>query len=281
MATTTNFGWETPDDTDLVKDGALAIRTLGSAIDTSLVDLKGGTTGQVLSKTSDTDMDFTWVTSDDANAIQNAIVDAKGDLITATAADTPARLAVGANDQVLTADSTTSTGLKWATPSSGGMTLLSTTTLSGSSTTISSISGSYTSLYLIYTGIQTSSDNSEIWIRFNSDTGTNYDSVVFGAANTTFTTNLFNNESKAIIGKTTSDGASFYKGYGQMTINQYTSTSTKVFNGANSMRRNTNADIYGLQNIGQYRGSSAISSITFTLNTGTYSAGTVYLYGVK
>jgi hypothetical protein len=63
MATTTNFGWETPDDTDLVKDGALAIRTLGSAIDTSLVDLKGGTTGQVLSKASNTDMDFSWTTS--------------------------------------------------------------------------------------------------------------------------------------------------------------------------------------------------------------------------
>ena len=62
MATTTNFGWETPDDTDLVKDGALAIRTLGSAIDTSLVDLKGGTTGQLLSKNSNTDMDFTWTT---------------------------------------------------------------------------------------------------------------------------------------------------------------------------------------------------------------------------
>jgi hypothetical protein len=118
MATTTNFGWETPDDTDLVKDGALAIRTLGSAIDTSLVDLKGGTTGQVLSKTSNTDMDFTWVTSDDANAIQNAIVDAKGDLITATAADTPARLPVGTNGQVLKADSSTATGLAWGSASS-------------------------------------------------------------------------------------------------------------------------------------------------------------------
>jgi len=64
MATTTNFGWETPDDTDLVKDGALAIRTLGSAIDTSLVDLKGGTTGQILSKASNTDMDFTWIAND-------------------------------------------------------------------------------------------------------------------------------------------------------------------------------------------------------------------------
>jgi len=116
MATTTNFGWETPDDTDLVKDGALAMRTLGNAIDTSLVDLKGGTTGQVLSKTSNTDMDFTWVTSDDANAIQNAIVDAKGDLITATAADTPARLAVGSNGESLVADSGASTGLRWQAP---------------------------------------------------------------------------------------------------------------------------------------------------------------------
>lgn len=119
MANTTNFGWETPDDTDLVKDGASAMRTLGNAIDTSLVDLKGGTTGQVLSKASNTDMDFTWVAQDDSNAIQNAIVDAKGDLITATAADTPARLAVGTNGQVLSADSTTSTGLKWITAGGG------------------------------------------------------------------------------------------------------------------------------------------------------------------
>jgi hypothetical protein len=133
MATTTNFGWETPDDTDLVKDGALAIRTLGSAIDTSLVDLKGGTTGQVLSKTSNTDMDFTWVAQDDSNAIQNAIVDAKGDLITATGADTPARLAVGTNGQVLTADSTTATGLKWA---SAGTTAVGCSLTAGAVTTI-------------------------------------------------------------------------------------------------------------------------------------------------
>lgn len=60
MATTTNFGWETPNDTDLVKDGAAAMRTLGNSIDTSFVDLKGGTTGQVLAKASNSDMDFVW-----------------------------------------------------------------------------------------------------------------------------------------------------------------------------------------------------------------------------
>lgn len=113
MPTTSNFGWTTPADTDLVKDGALAIRTLGNGIDTSMAELKGGTTGQVLSKTSNTDMDFTWVTQDDANAIQNAIVDAKGDLIAATANDTPARLAVGSNGDTLVADSAASTGLRW------------------------------------------------------------------------------------------------------------------------------------------------------------------------
>jgi hypothetical protein len=54
-----------------------------------------------------------WVASDDPNAIQNTIVDAKGDLITATAADTPARLAVGSNGDTLVADSAATTGLRY------------------------------------------------------------------------------------------------------------------------------------------------------------------------
>ena len=91
MATTTNYSWTTPDDTDLVKDGAAAIRSLGTAIDTTVFNNAGA-------------------------AISKTIVDSKGDIIAATAADTVARLAVGANDTVLTADSSTATGLKWAAP---------------------------------------------------------------------------------------------------------------------------------------------------------------------
>lgn len=62
--TTTNFGWDIPQSTDLVKDGATAIATLGQDIDTALVDLKGGTTGQILSKASNTDLDYTWINND-------------------------------------------------------------------------------------------------------------------------------------------------------------------------------------------------------------------------
>ncbi len=132
--TTTNFGWDIPQSTDLVKDGATAIAALGQDIDTALVDLKGGTTGQVLAKASNTDLDFSWVAVDPLT-----ILDAKGDLITATAADTPARLAVGTNGHVLTADSSTSTGIKWAAPAGGGKVLQ---VVQGTTTTSKSITSS-------------------------------------------------------------------------------------------------------------------------------------------
>lgn len=118
---TTNFGWQMPTNSDLVTDLPADFEVFGQAVDTSLADLKGGTTGQVLTKASNTDMDFTWAA--DASGIPATIFDAKGDLIAASAADTAARLAVGTNGQVLTADSTAATGIKWATPAAGGKVL--------------------------------------------------------------------------------------------------------------------------------------------------------------
>jgi hypothetical protein len=183
MATTTpNYGWVVPTSTDLVKDGATAIETLGDSIDASFVGLKGGTTGQVLSKTSGTDLAFTWVAQDDSNAIQNAIVDAKGDLIAATAADTPARLAVGTNGQVLTADSTASTGIKWATPSvsaAPGMVYVGGSTFSSSSAV--NLNNIFTSTYanykIVFNCTGTSSGVMQIRFRVSGsdNSTTNYD----------------------------------------------------------------------------------------------------------
>lgn len=173
MANTTNFGWETPDDTDLVKDGAAAMRTLGNSIDASFVDLKGGTTGQVLAKASNTDLDFVW--SADASGIPATIFDAKGDLIAASAADTAARLAVGTNGQVLTADSTTATGLKWAAAPSPSLNMsqIATGTLSGSSLSITGLS-SYDQVDF-FVRQATVSSNCDLLFRIDSNSSAVYD----------------------------------------------------------------------------------------------------------
>ena len=146
MPTTSNFGWTTPADTDLVKDGAAAIRTLGNGVDSSFVDLKGGTSGQILAKNSNTDLDFVWVANDQGDitavtagtgisgggtsgavTITNSMateITAKGDLIVGTGSAAFDNLPAGTNGHVLTADSTVSpTGLKWAAPAGGGKVL--------------------------------------------------------------------------------------------------------------------------------------------------------------
>ena len=144
MATTTpNFGWTVPTSTDLVKDGATAIETLGDSIDASFVDLKGGTTGQVLSKASNTDLDFTWVTDAAGditgvtagtgisgggtsgtvtvtNSMATTITTA-GDVIYGTGSGTFTRLGIGTAGQVLTVNGG-ATAPSWATPSAGSWT---------------------------------------------------------------------------------------------------------------------------------------------------------------
>ena len=275
MPTTSNFGWTTPADTDLVKDGAAAIRTLGNGIDTSFVDLKGGTTGQVLSKNTNTDLDFTWVTPNDADAIQNSIMDAKGDLISASAADTPARLASsGVNGDVLTVDTSTATGLKWATPASGGYTLLSTTTLSGSSVSVTSISGSYVDLlfYVENAGIQTTAGI--ITANFNSLTANNL--VTSFKSNSTTALNTANGNLPLSYGETCDTGQAVNSF--AIHLRQYATGGRKPVMFSGTYYKNGYLGIWGG---GAFETGSAVTSFQLTTSAGTFSGGTLKIYGVK
>lgn len=276
MPTTTNFGWTTPADTDLVKDGAAAIRTLGNGIDTSLLDLKGGTTGQVLAKASNTDLDFTWAT--DASGISATIFDAKGDLIAASAADTAARLAVGANDTVLTADSSTATGLKWATVSTPAKTytLINAggTALTGASTiTVSSI-GNYND-YLFWVSGASSVNIATFTMRFNSDSGSNYQviSEIVSAGGPSITVGSDDAATSITLGDTTPGAGVGVNCY--LELRGGNSTGVKPYNHS-SIR--TNGGEWRFYQ-GLYKGTSAISSVSIISSSGNFDAGTIYVYG--
>jgi hypothetical protein len=261
MATTTNYGWTTPNDTDLVKDGAAAIRTLGSSIDTT-------------------------VFNNASAGIAKTIVDAKGDIIAATAADTVARLAVGANGTVLTADSAEATGLKWV---AGGApttsyTLINTggTTLSGSSTiTISGLSG-YNELLIVSTGfIDTVTDGGFNFMTFNSDNGSNYNYTGYRAAISA--SGGFTQESgraETYYRLTQQQGS---QGFGQFAFRISAAKSTGIKpieykgydggGGTNSM---------GWAGTGWYAGTSAISSLSISnTQSSNFSTGTIFIYGAN
>jgi hypothetical protein len=238
MPTTTNYGWTTPADTDLVKDGAAAIRTLGSSIDTT-------------------------VFANASAGIPKTIVDAKGDLIAATASDTVARLAVGTNDQVLMADSSAATGLKWGTPSAGGMTLLSTTTLSGTSTTISSINQGYNNLQIVISGTVGAGLPA---IRPN------------GSATITFAATQENSTNGFING-----GAWYFTLFEQtnnagiITIYNYaSSTYPKPIFATSGYGANGAKSVHGYLNT-----TSAITSFEINGSGDTFTGGQVLIYGVK
>ena len=104
-----------PTSTSLVTNLPADFNTFGQGVDTSMAQLKGGTTGQVLSKTSATDMAFTWVTPTDQTPLTT-----KGDLFTFSTVD--ARLGVGTNGYILSANSSTATGLEWIANDQGDIT---------------------------------------------------------------------------------------------------------------------------------------------------------------
>jgi hypothetical protein len=222
MPTTTNFGWTTPADTDLVKDGAAAIRTLGSNIDTSLVDLKGGTTGQYLQKNSGTDLDYVW-----------------------------------------------------ANVSAGGMTLLSTTTLSGASTTVSSISQDYTNLLVIVDKVNLNS-NGAIIVRFN---GTTYNLGYTGTDGGSF--NAQSNPQEIILrGGNVNMLSSNTDNIFSLTINNYSSTTRFKSFLQTGYFVNTDSAYRGVGAFGGATTDTAVSSLQFYTGD-TFNGGTVLIYGVK
>jgi hypothetical protein len=224
MATTSNFGWETPDDTDLVKDGAAAIRTLGSAIDTSLVDLKGGTTGQSLTKNSNTDMDFAW-----------------------------------------------------ATPTSGGMTLLASGSLSGTITTLSSISGGYKDLRLVIRDFLPTVNNASLQFRFNTDTTSNRH-YTLTAVNVTM--NAPNNTK--ISANPTIDNTVVSDGLTVIDIFDYANTTTQKTCWIFTMHPGTSTTngYMGMRG-GWYNQTSAITAISIFDDNTSNDTGNYYLYGVN
>lgn len=203
---------------------------------------------------------------------------AKGDIFVGSAANTYTKLSVGTDNQVLVADSTTATGTKWSTINFGAFTLLSTTTLSGT-TTISSINQSYTSLMIFIYGVTNSTGNA------------NFRCAPNGSTNITDQINALTSTISTRIGDyllptcgAASPGQSLYTDSTNsfsITIDNYSSTtSRKTFSVAGGYV-DTSSTRKAVMGAGLINTTSAITSLVFDTSANSLNGGTVLLYGVK
>ena len=200
----------------------------------------------------------------------------KGDLYTFSTSDT--RLGVGANGTTLVADSAEATGLKWATASSGGMTLINSggTTLTGASVTISSIPGTYNYLILIVDAYKPATDDTILYARFNSDSNTRY-----SVSSAVDTSSLAFDTTFAYLGagasNSTSNGISFTEIYGYANTTTWKSMITNSITNTPSDTTKVNYRNWRVV----YNQTTAITSLTLFPSSGNFTSGTAYLYGVK
>ena len=205
----------------------------------------------------------------------------KGDLYGFSTVD--ARVPIGTNGHVLTADSTQSLGLKWAAPAAGGgITLLSTTSLSGISTTVSAISGSYKNLFVFVKGVYVDTDSAQINIRLNGDTGSNYaNNLVRNTAGTIVGISSTESQIRAIARTPNNNTNALYLGNAQLFLPRYTDTDIQPYS-LFSMGADAGAGtLQSFVGTGTYNNSAAITSITVLSNDGTttFTGGTIYIYG--
>ena len=201
---------------------------------------------------------------------------AKGDLFPATAADAVSRLAVGANDTVLTADSATATGLKWAAAAAGGMTSIASGSLTGASVALTSISGSYKDLLLIVRNFRPVDASAGLQFRFNGDSTANRHATQTGnGAGFSFTAT----SGDLGFGQNNTTSTSIYS----VTIPDYANATTwKMLN--NEMVGTNQADSANYNSRTSrtyYNQTGAVTSITLFPSTGDFTSGTYILYGVS
>lgn len=208
-------------------------------------------------------------------------ITAAGDIIVGTGSGTFDNLPIGTTGQILTADTTVSPyKVKWAAPaSSGGMTLINSggTALSGAQQTISSIPNTYTNLYIVGVGV-TASANGNIAFRLNGDTGSNYTY----RATLNYSSIGLDTGAGVDLGYIGQSGTpSTYNEIGRFVIQipRYADTAYKMILGDCIMARSTGVQWWNFLN--SWNNTAAITSFTIRVDTGTFSTGTIYVYGVN